>query len=193
VTPADRFTYTASPATAAFPDVPAGYWAYAAIQPLVKAGVVNGFPDGMFRPDQAVSRAQFVKMLDLVLGLQPAGGQTPFADVPPSAWYAPYVAAAVQAGIVEGLTPTSFGPDDPVTREQLAVLLARALKLTQAATLHFTDNALIDAWATGGVEEAVAAGYINGFPDGSFRPLATATRAQAATVLARVLAGRAGR
>jgi hypothetical protein len=121
-----------------------------------------------------------------VLGLQPAGGQTPFADVPPSAWYAPYVAAAVQAGIVQGASPTAFDPDATLTREQLAVLLARALKLTRAATLHFTDDAMIDGWALPGVEEVVAAGYMDGLPDGSFQPLGTATRAQAAAVLARV-------
>jgi hypothetical protein len=203
-TAADRFTYTGAPGAVSpaptppgsvvtFTDVPSTYWAYGAIESQVAEGIVSGFPDGTFRPEQPVTRAQFVKMLDLVLGLQAAGGQAPFADVPPSAWYAPYVAAAVQAGIVEGLTPTAFGPDEPVTREQLTVLLARALKLTRTATLHFTDDAMIDAWALPGVDAAVAAGYINGFPDGSFRPLATATRAQVAAMLARVLAGRAGR
>jgi hypothetical protein len=78
-----------------------------------------------------------------------------------------------------------------VTREQLAVLLARALRLTQVATLRFTDDGAIDAWALRGVEEAVAGGYLNGFPDGSFQPLGTATRAQAAAVLARASAGTA--
>jgi hypothetical protein len=187
-TAADRFTYTAAQPVPGFPDVPPSYWAYAQIQALVKAGIVNGFPDGTFRPEEPASRAQFVKMLLLAAGLKPAGaGATAFQDVPASAWYAPYVAAAVQAGIVQGLTPTTFGPDQTITREQMAVLLARALKLTGSARLTFSDTAQIDAWAQAGVQAAVAAGYLNGFPDGSFQPLGPATRAQAAKVLAMVL------
>jgi len=185
-TAADRFTYTAAAATPTFSDVPPSHWAYAAIQSLVNAGIVNGFPDGTFRPDAPVTRAQFVKMLLLTLGLRPGGGNTPFADVPAGSWYAPYVAAATQAGIVQGLTPTSFGPEEPVTREQLAVLLARALKLTGTVALRFTDDARVDGWALPGVEAAVAAGYLHGFPDGSLRPLDATTRAQAATVVAAV-------
>jgi hypothetical protein len=97
------------------------------------------------------------------------------------------VLAAVRAGIVGGLTPTTFGPNETLTREQMAVLLARALKLTQTATLHFGDDAAIGAWARDGVAETVVAGYIDGFPNGTFQPGGTATRAQAAKVLAMVL------
>jgi hypothetical protein len=183
---ADRFSY-AAPTAPAFSDVPASYWAYADIETLAGKGIINGFPDGTFQPDGNLTRAQFVKMLVLTLGLTPGTGSTPFTDVAPSDWFAPYVSAAVRAGIVSGLTPTTFGPNDTLTREQMAVLLARALKLTKTVTLHFTDAATIDAWATTGVEEAVAAGYVNGFPNGSFEPLADTTRAQAATVLVRLL------
>jgi hypothetical protein len=189
--PADRFTYQVpsgqSPPTAAFTDVPASYWAYAAVAALTARGIVGGFPDGTFRPDAPVTRAQFVKMLVLATGLTPTGGALPFADVPAGAWYAPYVAAAVRAGIVQGLTPETFGPDLPVTREQLALLLARALRLQGSAALTFRDAAAIDAWAAPGVQAAVAAGLLDGFPDGTFRPLAAATRAQAAKVLALVV------
>ncbi|MDI3297536.1 MAG: S-layer homology domain-containing protein [Bacillota bacterium] len=171
-----------------FSDVSPSYWAYADIQTLVKAGVVNGFPDGTFRPEQPVTRAEFVRMLVLAIGLKPGEtGSTPFGDVPAGEWYAPDVSAAVQAGIVKGLTPTTFGPDQTITREQMAVLLARALKLTGSVNLTFTDKAEIDAWAQAAVQAAVAAGYLNGFPDGSFRSLGTTNRAQAAKVLAMVL------
>jgi hypothetical protein len=98
------------------------------------------------------------------------------------------VAAAVQAGIVQGLTPTTFGPDQTITREQTAVLLVRALKLTGTTTLNFTDEDNIDAWAQSAVQAAVAAGYLHGFPDGTFRPQEPVTRAQAAKVLALALA-----
>ena len=182
---ADRFTYAAT--APEFSDVPSTYWAYAQINALVARGIVSGFPDGTYRPDAAVTRAQFVKMLVLVLGLKPAAGKTGFADVPASSWFAPYVAAAVGAGITEGLTQTSFGPDQRLTREQIAVMLARALQLSKAGSLNFTDAAHIAAWAKVGVEEAVAAGLLSGYPDGSFRPATVATRAQIAKVLASVL------
>ncbi len=189
---ADQFSYKVPvsqtvPAAPTFSDVSSSYWAYASIEALAAKGIVGGFPDGTFQPDGNVTRAQFVKMLALTLGLAPGTGATQFSDVASSDWFAPYVSAAVQAGVVQGLSATTFGPNATVTREQMAVLLARALKLTKTATLHFTDDSMIDAWATTGVEETVASGYINGFPDGSFQPLGTSTRAQAAKVLAMVL------
>lgn len=177
-----------------FADVPAGYWAAGAIDQLTAAGVVTGFPDGTFRPEAPLTRAEFVKMLDLALGLPPGApvGSAGFTDVPASAWFQPWVAAAVGAGIVQGTSATTFSPGAPVTREQMAVLLSRALKLSRTATPHSTDAVEIDAWAASGVDAALAAGYIQGFADGTLQPLATATRAQAARVLALVLLHRAG-
>jgi hypothetical protein len=191
---ADQFTYTAASVPSqvmTFSDVPSSFWAYSDIETLAARGIINGFPDGTFQPNADVTRAQFVKMLVLTVGLTPGGGTAPFTDTPPSAWYAPFVSAAVQAGIVHGLSPTTFGPNATVTREQMAVMVARALKLTKTATLHFRDDATIDPWALQGVEEAVAAGDIHGFPNGTFQPLGPTTRAQAATVLAEWLSGKA--
>ncbi len=190
--PADEFAYqSAPPATAvppaAFTDVPSTYWASGSIDSLAAHGIVNGYDDGTFRPDQPVSRAEFVKMLVLTLGLKPSTASTPFGDVGSATWFAPYVSAAFQAGLVQGLTPISFDPNQMLTREQMAVLVARALKLTQIMTLHFSDDAQIAPWATTGVQEAVAAGYISGFPGGDLQPLGAATRAQAAKVLASIL------
>ena len=95
------------------------------------------------------------------------------------------------AGLVAGLTSTTFGPDQTVTREQMAVLLARALRLTGTPGSGFSDAAQIDAWASSSVQAATATGYLNGFPDGTFQPLGATTRAQAAKVLALVIAHQA--
>lgn len=185
-------TVTPAPAATGFSDVPATYWAHDAIATLAAQGIVSGFPDGTFRPGDPVTRAAFVKMLDLTLNLHSSGSGTPFTDVSPTAWYAPYVAEAVAAGIVQGSGSSAFDPDGTVTREQMAVFLARGLKLTQTRPLTFTDAGSIDAWAVAGVEEAVEAGYLSGFPDGSFQPQGPTTRAQAAKVLALALARGAG-
>lgn len=174
-------------ATQPFSDVPAGYWAASSIDAALAAGVVTGYPGGAFQPDGALTRAQFTVMLARALRLHPATAPAPFADVPAGAWYAPSVAAANQAGLVQGVSASSFEPDAPVTREQMALLLARALKLSGTGGQAFSDAAQIDGWAGAAVQAATAAGYLHGFPDGTFRPLDPATRAQAATVLAEVL------
>jgi hypothetical protein len=171
-----------------FPDVPAGYWAAAPIDVLQAADVLQGFPNGTFQPDASVTRAQFVTMLVRTLGLPVGAGTTGFSDVPADAWFAPYVAAGVRAGIVAGTTPTTFDPQGVATREEMAVMLARALKLTGRSTLAFSDAGQIAPWALSSVEAVVAAGYMQGFPGGTFQPLGVTTRAQAAQVLARVIA-----
>ncbi len=176
-----------------FADVPQTHWAADPIAQLTAAGALSGYPDGTFRPDAPVTRAEFVKMLDLALGLAPAPtGPSAFTDVPAGAWSQPWIAAAVAAGIAQGTSPTTFAPDATLTREQMAVLLARALHLNQAPAPHFTDTAAIDPWAVSAIGAASAAGYIHGFPDGSVQPTATTTRAQAAEVLSLVLLHRAG-
>ncbi len=169
-----------------FPDLPANGWSTPYVDRLLGASVIDGFPDGTFRPGAAVTRAQFVKMLLLTTGRPPAapGAVSPFGDVPAGAWFTPYVAAAVKAGLVQGVSATRFAPDQTVTREQMAVLLARALGLNGRVALHFPDAGEIHPWAQAGVQAAVAAGYLNGFPDGSFGPDRPTTRAQAAKVLA---------
>lgn len=182
-------TYVALAATTDLNDVPSGFWAASAIDQALAAGIASGFPDGSFLPGAPVTRAQLAKMLVLALGLAPQiQSASRFADVAAGAWYDPYVGAAAQAGIVVGVTPTRFAPDLPVTREEMAVMVARAFRLTGGRTAPFTDSAAIDAWAAAGVRATVAAGYMGGFPDGSFQPLAAATRAQTAKVLAAAIA-----
>ncbi len=185
---ADRFTYVTVPA---FQDVPVAYWAYSAIETVTAKGIASGFPDGTFQPEAPVTRAQFVKMLVLSLDLKAAAGSTPFTDVSPSVWYAPYVATALDAGIVEGVTPSRFDPEEPLTREEMAVLVARALHLTQTGTLHFTDEGRVGTWALPSVVAVVAGGYMSAFPNGAFEPTGVCTRAQVAAILAQYLADRA--
>ncbi len=178
--------------TQTFSDVPRAFWARPYIDTLLGAGVINGLPNGSFEPNAPVTRADFVKMLVLSLGLAPGSGVTGFHDVPANAWFAPYVSAAIKAGIVEGLTPTSFGPSAVVSREQMATFLARALHLpSSTAPVHFTDAKEIAPWALRAIGAAMAAGYLSGFPNGTFLPGASTTRAQAAKVLALLIDHRA--
>lgn len=172
-----------------FSDLPSGYWANKDIEQLVATGAINGLPGGTFGPNQSVTRAQFVKMIDIIKGVSIGSGSTSFTDVPSSAWFAPYVAAAVKAGWVNGTTATTFAPNAYITREQMAVMLARAFNLpASTATLPFLDTNMINSWALPGVESTVADHLMTGLPGNLFGPLKNATRAQAAAVLARAFA-----
>lgn len=178
-------TQAAAERRTAFKDTD-GHWAESEIEQLVSAGVIDGFDDGTFRPDETVTRAQFIKMLVSALGLDTDTAVKIFDDVDRSAWYSPYVTAAYSAGIAEG-DGTYFYPESEITREEMSLMAARACGLSANSTAEFSDGDDISPWA----EEAVAAltekGMIQGFEDGTFRPKQPATRAQSAVILLRLI------
>ncbi|MDA8344125.1 MAG: S-layer homology domain-containing protein, partial [Thermaerobacter sp.] len=121
------------------------------------------------------------------------GGGTPFGDVTASAWYASYVGAAYKAGLVAGTSATTFDPDGVVTRQQAAVMLMRVMayvNVTGSAPSNpptFKDISSVGKWARPSVTEAAQYGLLQGYPDGTFRPDVTLTRAQGAVMLANLL------
>ncbi len=177
--------------TTVFSDLTGYSWARPSIDLLLGAGIVTGVSASSFDPSGSVTRAQFATMLVRAEGLTPvASGTTPFTDVSSTSAYAPYIAAAYQAGLVLGVTATTFQPNAPITRQQMALILARVLgsSATAGTLSQFKDAQAIASWAKSGVETVVASGLMAGFPNGTFQPTATSTRAQAAVVLARYLA-----
>ena len=170
-----------------------GHWAAASVRVLVGRGILSGFPDGTFRPDLPVTRAEFAKMIVLALGLETGGEKPDFADadkVP--AWAGGYVVAAVQAKLITGYDDKTFRAGDPITRAQAAVILSRALQhqgtaLDTTATA-FLDGGTIPAWALTAVNATVNAGLVTGYADKTFRPGDTANRAQAAVLIQRLVA-----
>ena len=171
-----------------FGDTPPTYWATPDIALLFSHGIVSGFPDGTFRPNATVTRAQFLKMLMLALNAPMAVYSVPFADVAPGAWYAPYVETAYHMGLVQGVSAKVFAPNSAVSREEMAVILDRALHLNVAhGAPTFTDASAIAPWAAGDVAAVAAAGLVAGFPNGTFAPTAPTTRAEATKVLALVI------
>lgn len=173
--------------TTVFADIYQTPWAQDAVDTLLGANVVAGVAPGLFEPESDVTRAQFATLLVKADGLAPvASGQTPFADVPTTAWYAPYVAAAYNAGLLAGTSPTTFDPNGDITRAQMAVMLGKLLgSSAPTGTLSsFSDASAIPTWAQTGVQRAVGTGLMTGFPGGTFQPAGLTTRAQAAVVLA---------
>lgn len=176
------------PTMGSFTDIN-GHWAEKSINMLADLGYINGFDDNTFRPEEKVTRAQFVKMIADEKGIAPSGGEQIFKDVPADAWYAPYANAAYAAGIVNGDDDGNFNPSSEITRQEMAVMLMRAYSIAPdgANELSFADASSIADWAAEAVAALSSNGIINGFDDNTFRPIGSATRAQAATVLARFI------
>ncbi|GIO33324.1 hypothetical protein J2TS6_44650 [Paenibacillus albilobatus] len=174
------------------------HWAKEDVEQLASRLIVDGVSAGRFAPDESITRAEFAALLVRALGLsnEQDGAYSGFEDVPSFAWYAPAVEAAVKAGLVDGMTTGSFMPDERISREQMAVMLARALSLTpegnnlpahNQALAVFKDQDAISPWAQASVSQIVQAGIIGGMGDGNFAPADDATRAQAAAMLKRFL------
>ncbi|HZG75945.1 MAG TPA: S-layer homology domain-containing protein, partial [Paenibacillus sp.] len=137
-----------APAKQLFTDVGADYWAYSAIADLSTRGVLGGYPDGKFRPDRVVTRAELAKIMVLAAGLDVQKvGQTSFADVKPGDWHAPYVEAAkfYLNGYSLPNGSVIFDPDAPALREDLAVAI---VKLKGYDSTHFPDLSVIQAMFT---------------------------------------------
>lgn len=183
-----------TPETPAFTDL-AGHWANDAIGELVASGFVGGKGEGRFAPGEQITRAEFVSMLSRSLNLTPGtGSEASFSDVSEDAWYADSVKAALAAGLVSGYADGTFKPGEPVSRQELAAILAAAIQ-SQGLTLpselsaldKFADSEAISAWARSAVAQLAGAEIIQGTPDHSFVPQALATRAEAAVMLHKTL------
>jgi hypothetical protein len=159
-----------------------GHWAEAAIRSLVGMDAVAGYPDNTFRPDNSITRAEFATVLVKAFNL--SGGQGKVFEDTAGHWAKDYIAAAYAAGIIQGYSDDRFGPDDLITREQMAVMIARASQLqASSGQLSFTDSSSVSSWAYGWVVSAVNNQLMSGYPDNTFRPQANATRAEAMTVI----------
>jgi hypothetical protein len=162
------------------------HWAKANIEKLLELGAVGGYPDGTLRPDFTVTRAEFATVLVKASKLEARQGKV-FADTV-GHWAKDAVATASAWGIISGYSDDEFGPDDPVTREQMAVMVAKALKLSPAdEVLSFSDSADISAWAEDALAAVVKEGIMSGYPDNTFQPQRYATRAEAFTLIVRGL------
>lgn len=172
-----------------FTDI-SGHWAEESIYALKEKGIISGDGDGAFRPDDTLTRAEFVKMLVCAVGEGEAyeGG---FTDISGGEWYAPYVQAAARAGFVNGYADGSFRPGGAVTREESAKMLILALggqtEGADGALAQFADGGEVSGWALAYMEQAVVMGIFKGTDDGKIEPKAELTRAMAAAVLDRLL------
>lgn len=176
----------------AFNDLATVAWAQEAINKLNEKGIVSGDGNGLFRPNDSVTREEFLKMLITAFGFEASAEAVPFEDVPADAWYAPYVSAAYKLGITSGKSETVFGAGDNITREEMAALISRVFTvlgkpIAAGDSAEFTDEAAVSEYALDAVKALQSAGIITGMEDGSFRPADLSTRAQAAVVIYRAM------
>ena len=168
-------------------------WAYPGIQYCVTHQLMSGVGGNLFAPKMTTTRAQIVQILYNLEGEPKVSGTTPFTDLTQN-WYKDAVLWAYQTGVVVGTSATTFAPDLPVTREQIAVILmeymTKVLKLertwTPADLSVFPDAGSVSGWAKDALADAVALGLISGASNGGqtyLEPQGSATREQVATIL----------
>ena len=180
--------------SAGFTDVPGeDNWAHAGIDYCVASGLMSGVGGNLFAPKMTTTRAQIVQILYNLEGEPKVSGTTPFTDLTQN-WYKDAVLWAYQTGVVSGTSATTFAPDLPVTREQIAVILMgyaeKVLGVTRTwtpADLNtFPDAGSVSGWAKDALADAVALGLISGASNGGqtyLEPQGSATREQVATIL----------
>ncbi len=166
-------------------DVSDSHWAYDSIKSMSEKGIISGYA-GNFRPDDSVTRAEYVKMLCKLFGISEGQGNS-FADVLASDWFAPFVYGAAECGLVNG-NGTGFEPNGEITRQDAAVMLKRFMdfvkhEIEMNKAVQFDDEGSIAGYAVDAVKALSAMGIINGRENNNFAPLEQMTRAEAAKML----------
>ncbi|MGO4109833.1 S-layer homology domain-containing protein [Paenibacillus sp. YAF4_2] len=181
--------YSAAYAKVSFVDLAHAAWATDSIQFLAARGVIQGVGGGHFEPNSNVTRAAFLKLLMEALELNDPAVTGTFSDVAHGAWYAEAVFSAQKLGIVNGKSDGSFGVNDLITREEMAVMIYRAAQLVKldlagdSEAKLFPDQNKVSSYASEAVQSIHQAGLIQGMGNGSFMPQGHATRAQAAQLI----------
>ncbi|BAU29821.1 putative repeat protein (TIGR02543 family) [Aneurinibacillus soli] len=173
-----------------FSDI-SGHWSEANIKQAVSSGIVSGYPDGTFKPNSTVTRAEFAVMLMNTLKPQGEGAVLTFTDTAKiDAWAQKAVAQAVQAGIINGYEDGTFRPDAEITRPEMAAMIANTLgqSIKADTATGFADDKDIPTWAKGAVAAMKKLGIIEGKGTNEFAPGDKTTRAEAVTVLLKMLA-----
>ena len=165
-------------ATAAYASDIQGHWNEAGMQEWIDYGILKGYDNGDYGPDNPTTRAELVAFLDRVMDYQKTADNS-FSDLDKN-WYTEVVLKGVAAGVIAGDDAGTMRPNDPVTREEAATIFARvlALDVDNAKPSKFSDASKVHSWAKGSVDAMVEAGYINGYPDGTFGPTQAITRAE---------------
>ena len=177
-----------------FSDIDAGHWAYESIDLVLSKGYFKGTGPTIFAPEDTMTRAMFITVLSRYAKVKVnIGAKTQFTDVEIGRYYTGPVAWGVQREMIYGMSETIFGPHEPVSREDLVVMVVRMAEFygkelpMDNEWIDFADEEDICEYAQSNVRTAVQAGIITGYADGTLRPHQSSTRAEVAVVISRII------
>lgn len=168
------------------------HWAAMPIKAMVNEGIVNGYPDNTFRPDHAISRAEFITIINKAYRLT-ATAEINYPDVDKADWFWEEISKAKAAGYLSGYADGTIKPRNTITRQEAAVIIARTAKMNsgnESELAAFKDCADIPAWSRGALAALTEKGYIGGYPDGTIQAARTINRAETVVLLAKATAVR---
>ncbi|MBE0451885.1 MAG: S-layer homology domain-containing protein [Clostridia bacterium] len=160
------------------------HWAESIVNKWLDIGLVDGYPDGSFRPEKSITRAEFMAMINKAYAFD-AESLIDFTDVKDSHWAYKEVQKAVAMGYISGYPDGTVHLEEPVTRAEAAIMLAKANKLIEASqySSNFTDASVLNSWSKGYIGAIYSAKIMSGYPDGTFMPDAQIKRAEALVAL----------
>lgn len=167
-----------------------GHWAENIIDKWLSMGYITGYPDGSFKPEDFITRAEFVKIVNTAFGFKDTA-EISFIDVKKENWYYEEIQKSYKEGDIIGVSETEFAPDNYITREQAAIIVSRLLDLegNVSGADGFYDSSQISGWALGYVGAVAEGNLIKGYEDNTFRPQNNIKRSEAVVLLDRVLNG----
>ncbi len=178
-----------------FTDMESAPWAKEAVSYLAEKGILAGYGDNTFAPNNLVTREEFVKMITEALGIVDPDASCDFEDVAADRWSCPYIASGVNAGLIFGVSENAFAPTETITRQDMAVIVYRGanlIKLELTDQAFFADSDQIASYAENAVAKLAGAGIVSGMGNGIFAPNGTVTRAQAAQIIYKLLMANGG-
>jgi hypothetical protein len=166
-----------------------GHWAENNIKKYIEKGIITGYNDGSFKPDQAVTRAEFVTIINKYFNFT-ALADIDFTDVPENEWYKVEIQRAVKEGYISGYEDNSFRADEYVTRQEAAEIITKILKLELSdegnEAAQFNDGKDIPSWSMDSINTLVRLGTLKGYPDNFIRYQGTLTRAEVLSILDKI-------
>jgi len=168
-----------------------GHWAEFYISKVYNEHIISGYPNGRFLPDKAVTRAEFIVMLNKTYDLDrlDSGEAVTYSDITASSWYYNEISTAIAAGYASGYNDNTFKPNTPITRQEAAVMLSNLIPAGKKGgnIKGFSDSKQIDKAATEAMAKIIGKGYLSGYSDKKLHPADPVTRAQAAKILSEIL------
>lgn len=168
-----------------------GHWAESQIDEFINKGYVLGYPDGSFKPDKEITRAEFFALTNRVFGLQ-GKGDVDFTDVPKDLWYKDEIYNAVNAGYISGYSDGTIRPNDIINRVEISTILANLLKWDDSSEnedFNYNDAQDVPSWAKKDLSSAIKLGFIKSSSDNWIQPYKGITRAEAVVLLYKAKVG----